>query len=103
MDFSAKARPDDPVQSHLAADKKNASGTLSADQTRTLQLVAKYPLQTAKQLDSWFGWNNSGKANRRAPELEAMGLIRRNNSKGGMKLYITSLGWWELERIKDFS
>ena len=106
IDFTAKARKADPIQSHKAADKKNGSDTLSADRLAVLEAVRQCPCCTAKQLDmmpfnvpdtlknsrfpkfTWLG----GKAHRRAVDLERLGLIVREKSGREMTMRITDLG-----------
>ena len=90
LDFSAKARRKDPIQSHLAADKKNRSKTLSKDRLMVLMFIASRPGYTAKQLDLRFLLQ--GKAHRRSLELENLGLITRDKSGSEMTMYVTELG-----------
>ena len=94
MDFPARARTNHPIQSHLAAERKNESKTLSADRMAVLVDVYNSPGKTAKQLDLLL----CGKAHRRALELENLGLITRiklvtkNKPKLEMTMYITEKG-----------
>ena len=94
--ITAKARNEHPIQSHMAADSKNKSNTLSADRLAVLGSVSTCPGQTAKWYDNYI--NLDGKAHRRAPELDDLGLIRRDKSGREMKLYITEAGREELNR-----
>ena len=84
----ARARTTDPIQSHLAAKRKNESETLGADRLKVLVHVYNYRGKTAKQLDLLL----RGKAHRRALELENLGLITRVKSGPELRLYITELG-----------
>ncbi len=84
----ATARRDDPIQSHIAADKMNKSYTVLADRIQVLTWIARSPGMTAKQIDVVL----EGKAHRRAGELETLGLITRDKSGSEMKLYITEKG-----------
>ena len=86
--FPARARRTHPVQSHMAAERKNESNTLSADRMKVLVHVYNFPGKTAKQLDLLL----CGKAHRRALELENLGLITRIKSGPEMRLRITELG-----------
>jgi DNA-binding MarR family transcriptional regulator len=86
----ARARRQHPVQSYMAADRKNKSNTLSRDRLEVLFEVGCNPGFTAKMLDTMR--HLSGKAHRRAPELETMGLIRRDKDGSEMRLYITEKG-----------
>lgn len=98
FEIPARARTTHLVQSHLAAERKNKSKTLSADRRAVLVDVYNYPGKTAKQLDLLL----CGKAHRRAKDLEDLGLITRiklvtkNKPKLEMVLYITELGKEEL-------
>ena len=92
LNFEAKARRSDPVQSYIAADSKNASGTLSADRMTVLDAVNTFPSHTAKWYDLTSFCCTDGKAHRRAPELEALGLITRDRTGSEMRLYITEKG-----------
>ena len=84
----ARARNTDPIQSHIAAERKTKSKTLSSDRLKVLVHVYNYRGKTAKQLDLLLG----GKAHRRALELENLGLITRVKSGPEMVLYITEKG-----------
>ena len=86
--FPARARRTHPVQSHLAADRKNESHTLSADRMKVLVHVYNFPGKTAKQLDLLL----EGKAHRRAKDLDDLKLIIRVKSGPEMRLHITELG-----------
>jgi len=96
IDFMATARREHPIQSFMAADKKNKSDTLSADRLDVLKAVYWHPGRTAKLLDTLYRLN--GKAHRRAPELANMGLIYRDKSGSEMRLYITEEGHRKLNR-----
>lgn len=101
LDFTAKARSSHPVQSHIAAARKNESGTLPADRFIVLYTILSCPNCTAKQLDVKYPNLLGGKAHRRAADLERMGLITRDKSGREMRLYITELGRRKLEELKN--
>jgi len=86
----AQARRQDPIQSHLAADRKNKSGTLSSDRKWVLFAVKTRPGKTAKQLDEIYSFK--GIAHRRMKELESMGYVRREKNGREMKCFITLEG-----------
>lgn len=80
IDFRAKARRRDPVQSHFAADKINRSGKVFKEWIATLKALNIHGISTAKHLDNimptansnWDGW-----AHKRMKELDDMGLVIR--------------------------
>jgi len=89
MSLEAAARRDDPIQSYAAADRKNASGTLSYDRWIVLAYIKAHPNQTAKQLDRTF---LNGKAHRRSADLERLGYITRTKQGKEMTMLITEKG-----------
>ena len=80
MDFRAKARTDDPIQSFIAADNMNKSGKVWKEWIAILKALKLHGISTAKRLDrimtmpdeEWDGW-----AHRRMGELARMGLVHR--------------------------
>lgn len=76
----AKARTDDVVQSHAAADRMNRTNSATRQGIQVLRALKLHGDQTAKFLDSvmmtvninWDGW-----AHRRMPELVSLGYVRR--------------------------
>ena len=96
LDFSAKARKNDPVQSHAATDRMNATVALSQQRKFVLHEVKVREPCTAKVIDGLL--DNRGIAHRRMRELEKMGLVRReqydHNGKSlkEMLCYLTPKG-----------
>ena len=90
MSLEATARRGDPVQSLAAADRKNASGTLSADRFAVLKAIWWTPDSTAKELDRIHNLN--GKAHRRSADLERLGYITRTKQGKEKTMLITEDG-----------
>ena len=89
-ELQAKARNDHPIQSHMSADAKNRSKTLSADRLEVLDAIYVWPGRTAKILDTIY--HLDGKAHRRSLELENLGLIFRDKTKREMTMWLTDKG-----------
>lgn len=97
FDTPATARRNDPVQSHMAADRKNRSQTLGPDRLAVLEAVSEHPGFTAKQLDVFL----NQKAHRRAKELADMGLITRDETGPEMTMFITEKGKRQIEIVRN--
>jgi predicted transcriptional regulator len=74
-DVPPLARNTDPVESHLAA--RDIKPKLAAIHRWVLDLVRQHPGLTAAELAQAVGVGDVRKINRRLPELELMGLVRR--------------------------
>jgi predicted transcriptional regulator len=91
----ARARADDPVQSHAAADRRNATSAGKKQGMAVLRSLKLHGDQTAKFLDSvmptanvnWDGW-----AHRRMPELVSLGYVRRYGTGRNLICSITEKG-----------
>lgn len=93
--YPARARTDDPIQSHAAADRMNQSGAVRKQQLAVLRALNLHGYATMKHLDlimpianvKWDGWGH-----RRAPELEELGLITREKTGREMVCSLTDKG-----------
>lgn len=85
-----RARRTDNNASHAAADK--ISGTRAGRQKLSLlRAISVSPGATTAELAA-LGLVVRHDAARRAPEMEKAGLIRRDDSEDGFRLYLTDKG-----------
>ena len=102
MEFTERARKNDPPTSHERADKINKSNCNAYQAREVLKCIQRYPDRTAH----WIGmemYNVSGELCRTkwphklASRMEKAGWIEREDKKGGMTMKITQKG---VEQIK---
>jgi len=90
-ELSAKARKDDPVQSHMAADRVNKGGKLPCQRLLVLRYLRRLQPCTAKNIDYLMNLRThhdkrNNLAHRRMRELETMGLVKRQGKENDKKL-----------------
>ena len=82
--LAAVARKDDPVTSHEAADRLNATITLSRHRLIVLRHLLIFQPCTAKQMDAYLinlfkGDLPEGIAHKRMIDLVNLGMVKRTN------------------------
>ena len=76
-----RARTTDPLSSHAAADRMEASGRMGAQMAAVLVLIERFPGSTSRELAEQGGLDRHAVA-RRCPDLERRGLVQRAGVPG---------------------
>lgn len=80
-----RARREDPLSSHAAADALERSGRGAAQMTATLRAIAEHPGRTTRELAEITGLDRY-MLGRRAADLARAGRIRRTEETPGAEL-----------------
>lgn len=92
-DRPPRARRRDPLSSHAAADRAEASGAIGRQAQRVLDALRATPGLTSAELAARHGIDRYAAA-RRLPELAARGLVRRE------EVGAREVKWWPARLVE---
>ena len=99
------ARKSDPTTSHVAAEEHVERGKLGERQQQVLKLIRRFPGRTTGELGrnmyALYGSNLGIRScaetpHKRAPELEAKGLVRRGAARKCKDSGYTAATWYPI-------